>query len=143
MSQSLFATSFVFFNSDGSPGSPRGGDWSPPTSAKVAETGYEVSQIGYSSIAVIFSIVVGGLLILTGWIDDLRRYPAGMPHVGTCSAAISAACHAEKDADAREQMVLKPLQWGVVGDEGKSIMHCTFTDDVHNVRLPDEEDLCR
>ena len=134
LSQSLFVTSFTFFGSNASPPASDSG----PTKSHGS---YEVSQIGYSCIAIVCSIVVGLLLIGAGWVDDLRRYPSGMPHVGTCSVAIAAACHVE--GDDREGMVLKPLKWGVVSTDEKDVAHCSFSDDIDKVRSPEDEELCR
>ena len=47
------------------------------------------STIGYSCIAII-SVIIVALGILNGF----PRYRSGMPLVGSCSAAISVACHA-------------------------------------------------
>ncbi|KAF2155260.1 hypothetical protein K461DRAFT_276457 [Myriangium duriaei CBS 260.36] len=70
---------------------------------------------GYSVMAIIIALALGGALILTLLVVGMRRLPAtGIPFVGCCSAAISAACHGEVEAT-------EPLRWGVVADyEGKS-----------------------
>ena len=52
-----------------------------------------------------------------------------MPLAGSCSAAISAACHPpEADVDAS----IKRIMWGVVAEdcfqyEGEGVGHCSFT----------------
>ena len=88
-----------------------------------------VSTCGYSPIAIITVIIVGAIVVLLGLANGFRRYKAGIPLVGSCSAAISAACHPpESDVDA----ALKPILWGVVDNEGSEhsdepVGHCTFT----------------
>ena len=85
-----------------------------------------ISTCGYSPIAIITVIIVGSLIVLLGIANGFRRYKPGMPLVGSCSAAISAACHRpEGDADAH----LKPVMWGVVADPSpeNAVGHCTFT----------------
>lgn len=52
-----------------------------------------------------------------------RKYPAGIPLTATCSAGISAACHAP--ADDVDASVL-PVQWGVVSVKD-GIGHCAFS----------------
>ena len=53
----------------------------------------------------------------------LRRYEEGMPLAGSCSAAISAACHPQAD---EVDVSLVPLKWGVV-DVDKGVGHCAFS----------------
>ncbi|THC89639.1 hypothetical protein EYZ11_010915 [Aspergillus tanneri] len=71
--------------------------------------GYWTSSVGYSPIAMIFSIGVLALAIIAMIGIGLRRLKAHMPIAGTCSAAISAACHPPiGDEDAAS----KPVMWG-------------------------------
>ena len=81
---------------------------------------------GYSVIPIVFSITLGGLMLLTLiMLAIFRRLPAGMPLLGNCSAVISAACHRPKeDMDAARL----PVQWGVIGNAyGQEMGHCTLT----------------
>lgn len=48
---------------------------------------------GYFSIVIITVIILGSIVVLFGILIGTRKYKAGMPLVGSCSAAISAACH--------------------------------------------------
>ena len=96
-----------------------------------------ISTCGYSPIAQISVIILGSLVVLVGIANGFRMGRVGMPLAGSCSAAISAACHPpETDTDAS----LKRVMWGVVKDEsGKStgnrtrdrngdrVGHCSFT----------------
>jgi len=55
----------------------------------------------------------------------LRKYPGKIPLVGSCSAAIAAACHPIGD-DLAPDTVEKPLKWGVVG-ERNGVKHLSFS----------------
>ena len=86
-----------------------------------------ISTCGYSPIAIICVIVFGFLVVLVGVANGFRKTKGGMPLAGSCSAAISAACHAP-DADASS----KRLMWGVVindnaNSSSRSVGHCSFT----------------
>ena len=81
-----------------------------------------LSTLGYSCIAIITVICLGAILILLEVLNGFRVH-RGMPLAGSCSAAISAACHRpEEDVDA----ATKPVMWGVVNSEN-GIGHCCFT----------------
>lgn len=81
---------------------------------------------GCSIIPIIFSISLGGIMLLTLIIPTVfRRLPAGVPLLGNCSAVISAACHLPKEDD---NAAVLPIQWGAVGDaDGRAIGHCALT----------------
>ena len=82
-----------------------------------------ISTLGYSCIAIITVIALGGIVVLVGVLHGFRRYKPGVPLVGSCSAAISAACHRpNEDVDAP----FKPVMWGAV-ESGNPIGHCCFT----------------
>lgn len=82
-----------------------------------------VSTCGYSPIAIITVIPLGALLLLVLVVNGFRKCKEGMPLAGSCSAAISAACHRPKeDLDA----AVLPVQWGAVSTDGR-IGHCCFT----------------
>ena len=89
-----------------------------------------ISTCGYSPMALIFVICLGAVLVLIGIACGFFKSKGDMPLAGSCSAAISAACHPpESDVNAST----KPLMWGVVTDsldpEGgdTGIGHCSFT----------------
>ncbi|KIK53553.1 hypothetical protein GYMLUDRAFT_232735 [Collybiopsis luxurians FD-317 M1] len=71
------------------------------------------SFCGYSPMGMILSTVVAASLILSAVVFAFFRHLDGnMPLAGSCSTAISAACHPPEDgADSS-----KPLKWGVVLD---------------------------
>ncbi|KAI4660818.1 uncharacterized protein J4E79_005386 [Alternaria viburni] len=90
----------------------------------------EVSTCGYSPVAIILTTVVGFTIAAGGLVISRFWYPAGIPLASSCSAAISAACHAPlEDVNAS----LLPVQWGAVthgkaGEDGEEpIGHCCFT----------------
>ena len=81
-----------------------------------------ISGIGYSCIAIITVIFFGAILLLLEVLNGFRVH-RGMPLAGSCSAAISAACHRpDEDVDA----ATKPVMWGVVHSEN-GVGHCCFT----------------
>lgn len=86
------------------------------------------STCGYSLIATMFSLIVGAIIVLLLVATGFPRYKPGMPFVGSCSAAISAACHRPREDVNASKL---PLKWGVVGHEtnertGDRIGHCAF-----------------
>lgn len=84
-----------------------------------------ITTCGYSIIAIISVIILESIIVLLGLLTGLRKYKAGMPLVGSCSAAISAACHPlRNDPDAS----LLPVMWGAAAVENKdSVGHCCFS----------------
>ena len=92
-------------------------------------TGLGLSTCGYSPMAIIFVIIFGFIVMLVGIANGFREVKGGMPLAGSCSAAISAACHPPK-ADVHAS--LKRVKWGVVAernpnDPDSSVGHCSFT----------------
>ena len=68
-----------------------------------------ISTCGYSPVAIIFTVILGGLMTLVLPILGLRRLKSNIPVTGGCSAAISAACHPpESDKEAAHKRVM----WG-------------------------------
>ena len=84
-----------------------------------------ISACGYSPLAILLVMILLVLMLFTLIALGLRRLPPGIPDAGTCSAAISAACHqGSDDPDA----VYKPLKWGVVQLAGDDFPgHCCLT----------------
>jgi hypothetical protein len=83
-----------------------------------------MSAVGYSCIAILCAIIVSVIAVLGGILNGFRRYKPGIPLVGSCSAAISAACHRPPGDTSAS---LKAVQWGVVGDQGADVGHCSFS----------------
>ena len=90
----------------------------------------QISTCGFSPMAIILATLVGSTMAISGIIIGRLKYLAGIPLVGSCSAAISAACH---PAVGDENASLSPVQWGAVthtrmGDNGEeAIGHCAFS----------------
>ncbi|KAH7359931.1 hypothetical protein BKA66DRAFT_500046 [Pyrenochaeta sp. MPI-SDFR-AT-0127] len=83
-----------------------------------------VATVGYSPLAVLVALIWGIVMVLALVAMGFRRYKPGIPLVGSCSAAISAACH----PDPSEGNITRgPLLWGVISPEGVSIGHCSFS----------------
>lgn len=88
-----------------------------------------VSTCGYSCIAIIFTIIVGFLVVMLGIANGFRKYKPGMPLAGSCSAAISAACH---PPEADQYAATGAVMWGVVPYENakdgvEAVGHCSLT----------------
>lgn len=90
------------------------------------DEGLSISGLGWSPYGIMLSLVVGGAMIVALWLYAvLLRYPKNMPLAGSCSAAISAACHKSAgDVDAAR----KQVKWGVIGlDQATNIGHAGFS----------------
>jgi hypothetical protein len=86
---------------------------------------YDVeSSVGYSCIAIFCALILGGVVVLTGILNGFRRFAPGIPVAGSCSAAISAACHPPHDDTSA---ALKPVKWGVVNEGAGGVGHCSFS----------------
>lgn len=88
-----------------------------------------ISTVGYSCIAIFFALILGSVAVLGGIVNGFRRYDDGIPLVGSCSAAISAACH-RPCVDA--MAYVRPVMWGVMdadgdGGMGSEVGHCCFS----------------
>ena len=93
------------------------------------DTANSISTVGYSYIAIIGVLALWFVVVLLEILLGFRRYKPGMPLAGSCSAAISAACHPPKDDSDASKL---PLMWGAVRTEtavsnGGGVGHCCFT----------------
>ena len=120
VSQSIFLARVAFYDQNGN---------EDPTA--------NVLMCGYSCIAIIFTLCVGGLMVLAVLIMGCRRMRPGIPVAGYCSAAISGACH--PPADDMYASVL-PVMWGVAEEDENGLALCTFTS--KKVHLPGAGQLC-
>ncbi|RPA84977.1 hypothetical protein BJ508DRAFT_373972 [Ascobolus immersus RN42] len=72
------------------------------------------SVLGYSPISMVFGIVLAVLAALASVAVGWRVFPLGGPPLaGTCSAAVSAACHLRKEEKGRG-VEGRAVKWGVV-----------------------------
>ena len=96
--------------------------------------GASISSVGYSCIAIIFGLTLGILaMLIVVWIG-YKPFAAEVTTVGSCSAAISAACHA-LEAES-EGIITKKVRWGdveIVPNMG--VRHLTFSSE-EGVRKP-------
>ena len=85
-----------------------------------------ISTVGYSCIAIIFALPLGILALLTAVGMGLRPFGAEIPTAGSCSAAISAACHAWGANS--EGIVGKRVRWGDIEIvPNLRVRHLTFS----------------
>ena len=131
MSQSLILANLACYASDGTEARVKQDSWGfsevfskydPRQRYASSNTTY---RAGYSCIVIICTIILGVVTIVVGIVFGFRRYEAGIPLVGSCSAAIAAACH-PSDAEP-EDLVEQPLQWGVVATSEDGIAHCALS----------------
>lgn len=85
-----------------------------------------IASCAFSPLAMLVVLVIGLLLLIGCLVIGRLKYDASMPLVGSCSIAISAACH-QPDWDVNAS--LKPVQWGIIpgSDEETGIGHCSFS----------------
>ena len=83
---------------------------------------------GYSPLAIICLVIVIGILGILPAVLAFRKFRSGMPIAGSCSAAISAACHGlDEDAKEGSEAPEEALMWGVVGVNKNGVEHCGFS----------------
>ena len=82
-----------------------------------------ITGCGYSPIPILCMIALAFTTGITTFAISKRKFRAGMPFAGHCSAVISAACH-RLPTDAA--ITTKPIQYGIVSDED-GIAHCAFS----------------
>ena len=104
ISQSLFLVRITIFDTNGIP-----------------QPDLAISTTGYSPLAIIFALCLGGLMLLTVLLLGLlRRFPATMPLAACSSASIMALCQPQEDLTEQE-VTMQKLQWGVVSDRGLEV----------------------
>ena len=90
------------------------------------EISLTINTVGYSCIAIISVLTLGIIALLTAAGMGYKPFAAEITTVGSCSAAISAACHAWGPGS--EGIVGKKLRWGDVGSApGLEVRHLTFS----------------
>jgi hypothetical protein len=111
-SQSIFLAVISTYNPDG-----------------VLASAIAVVTCGFSPVAMVFCIVAGGVLVVIVVVGmGYFRFDSTMPVVGSCSVAISAACHAADGDQASQDL----LQWREVDTnwDEKEVGHCAFTNEL-------------
>ncbi|KAL4914499.1 hypothetical protein BDW62DRAFT_213385 [Aspergillus aurantiobrunneus] len=90
---------------------------------------------GYTPVAVVSAMSVGGFMFLCLVGLAFRKFASGMSVAGSCSLAIAAACHPNYDPNLNEEdqgldtpegMEFLPLKWGAVPVQG-DLGHCSFS----------------
>lgn len=94
---------------------------------------FDFSTTGFSPPGNAAVIILGAAMIAMLGLLSIRRLKSTMPVAGTCSAAISAACHPTDDEP--EDGYLLPVKWGET-DIYRGIGHCTFSS--RDVKEPSE-----
>lgn len=96
------------------------------------ETSSSARRCGYSPIAMISVIAVGAVMIATIIGFGFLPYKRGMPLAGSCSMAISAACHPRKDDGSGSDAPCweQKLRWGVYETTEDGVGHCAFSSEV-------------
>ncbi|PVH98584.1 hypothetical protein DM02DRAFT_615710 [Periconia macrospinosa] len=89
---------------------------------------------GYSPIAICSVFILGFFMVVAIIAFGFVPYKPGMNLAGSCSAAISAACHLGKGEVNGVQAAQERLQWGVVGTNEEGVGHCAFS--TKEVRFP-------
>ncbi|KAI4948952.1 hypothetical protein J4E91_005414 [Alternaria rosae] len=117
VSQSIFLIAIDFYDAFGNPAAR-------PPPGNIA---WDYKTLGYSPSGAIAVLVLGGLLVISIITAGYIPYKRGMPLAGSCSMAISAACHPIEQVDGGENIAEKKLQWGVVNTGVDGIGHCAFS----------------
>jgi len=134
VSQSIFLVAIDVYDWEGSRGMSTGVD-SPWAFISMTTQG-DWKSCGYSPIAIFNVIVLGSLMVAAIIGFGFVPFKQGMNLAGSCSAAISAACHlAEGEGDGYAAAMAK-LQWGDVGVDDEGVGHCGFS--TKEVKLPKE-----
>ena len=107
VSQSIFEVRINIFNDSGV--------WQPDL---------DISACGWSPIALLFTICLGGLMIVILCLLGFRKYHMGMPILRSNSLNISAACHPPIE---KEDAALFPISFGAVDVKGYQSWHACFT----------------
>ncbi|KAJ4299332.1 hypothetical protein N0V90_004577 [Kalmusia sp. IMI 367209] len=111
VSQSIFLVSVDVYDWDGSHTTGVQGDW---------------KSTGYSPISIFTTVILGLVMTLAAAAFGFIPFKEGMNVAGSCSAAISAACHDLEEVDGHEAARGR-LQWGVVGVNADGVGHCAFS----------------
>ncbi|RYN29959.1 hypothetical protein AA0113_g682 [Alternaria arborescens] len=114
VSQSIFLVAIDFYDTFGNPGSA----WS---------CGLGYKTLGYSPPAMASVIVLAGIMVISIIAFGYIPYKRGMPLAGTCSMAISAACHPAVRVEDGNSIAEQKLKWGVVSTGVDGLGHCAFS----------------
>jgi hypothetical protein len=81
-------------------------------------------SIGYSLLPMVTGVATGSFLLVSVIVAGCMRFRTGMPVVGCCSAAMSAACQPLEEDDG--EAAIAAVQWGAMGRLNCGWKHCGF-----------------
>jgi hypothetical protein len=116
VSQAIFLVAIDFYDIFGAPGNRSGYDYQQ-----------NMKTCGYSPIAIVSVIILGTLMVAAIIAFGYIPYRRGMPLAGSCSMAISAACHFDQREYDGATAAVEKVQWGVVGGIEDGVGHCSFS----------------
>jgi hypothetical protein len=118
VSQSVFVVAIDEYTSKGEP--------SVPDYDSSEERG---RRLGFSPMPMVAVLIVGGVMACSVIGFGFIPYKRGMPLAGSCSMAISAACHPRKtdESGSESRDWEQKLQWGVVETNAEGVGHCAFS----------------
>jgi hypothetical protein len=82
---------------------------------------------GYSPVAMLAVVILGVFMMVIVVGFGYMPYKHGMPLAGSCSLAISAACHPGQHLKEGIVFSEQELQWGVVSTSVDGVGHCAFS----------------
>jgi hypothetical protein len=116
VSQSIFVVAFDLYNDIGE------------AITEGVDIDVMTRTIGYSPSAMLAVVVLGVVMVVAVVGFGFIPYERGIPLAGSCSLAISAACHPEQAAGAGDSLLSEQkVQWGVVSTSLDGIGHCAFS----------------
>jgi hypothetical protein len=84
-----------------------------------------IYTVGFSVWPLVASIIVATVSVISSFLLGFRWYGKVMPFAKSCSAVISAACHAEKE-EVVDDIGSREVQWGLVGSTN-GVGHLSFS----------------
>ncbi|KAH8723446.1 hypothetical protein GQ44DRAFT_599473, partial [Phaeosphaeriaceae sp. PMI808] len=115
VSQSIFIVDITFYDI-------------PESIDIFSSNGHNWETCRFSPIAAISAVSLAFFMFTMMLGLGFVPHKKGMPLAGSCSLAISAACHLDQKVDPDGAIAaVKKLQWGVVGTNGDGVGHCSFS----------------
>ena len=121
ISQSIYLVSLERFRTTGEPS-----NYVFPTVPSFDDDGdNQILTCGYSPVGLGATLFCGLVALTCLKVLGRKAFAGLMPIAGSCSAAISAACHVASDEP--ENSSTKGVRWGVVSVQRGGIGHCSFS----------------
>lgn len=100
----------------------------------------QTMSCGYSPIAMVVAIAILFVMVLVLFGIGFVPLQPGTNLVGSCSVAMSAACHPLPSSKSGGQgLAFQKLKWGVVSARPGEVGHCSFSDGA--VEMPQKGEL--